>query len=176
MDRDTISNLYRGPSIDVSYQVSVHLGVSEEKIKMWNVDGRTTDDGRKVMAFRPGELKNDMILCTSVCILPSFLEHPYRHFDRASKLRIRIRFHHFDQERLHLQKTCDTGFGERFKLRSGDSTQINIIWYRRFSSANRDAYFQLKIRVKYGQSAVEVNGLKASHGWCGSSVTLWLFF
>jgi cephalosporin hydroxylase len=31
-----IFQLYRGPSIDVSYQVSVHLaeGVSEEKIKM----------------------------------------------------------------------------------------------------------------------------------------------
>ena len=25
MDRDEISNLYRGPSIDASYQVSVHL-------------------------------------------------------------------------------------------------------------------------------------------------------
>jgi hypothetical protein len=25
--------------------------VSEEKIKMWNVDGRMTDDGRKVMAI-----------------------------------------------------------------------------------------------------------------------------
>jgi hypothetical protein len=25
MDRDDISNLYRGPSIDASYQVSVHL-------------------------------------------------------------------------------------------------------------------------------------------------------
>jgi hypothetical protein len=36
MDRDEISILYRGPSIDASYQVSVHLaeGVSEEKIKM----------------------------------------------------------------------------------------------------------------------------------------------
>jgi hypothetical protein len=34
--RDEMSNLYRGPSIDASYQVSVHLaeGVSEEKIKM----------------------------------------------------------------------------------------------------------------------------------------------
>jgi hypothetical protein len=33
---DEMSNLYRGPSIDASYQVSVHLaeGVSEEKIKM----------------------------------------------------------------------------------------------------------------------------------------------
>jgi hypothetical protein len=36
MDRDKMSNLYRGPSIDASYQVSVHMagGVSEEKIKM----------------------------------------------------------------------------------------------------------------------------------------------
>jgi hypothetical protein len=36
MDRDEMSILYRGPSIDASYQVSVHLaeGVSEEKIKM----------------------------------------------------------------------------------------------------------------------------------------------
>ena len=42
MDRDEISNLYRGPSIDASYQVS------EEKIKMWKVNGRqTTDDGRR---------------------------------------------------------------------------------------------------------------------------------
>ena len=31
MDRDEISNLYRGPSIDASYQVSVHV-VSEEEI------------------------------------------------------------------------------------------------------------------------------------------------
>ena len=36
IDRDKMSNLYRGPSIDASYQVSVHMfeGVSEEKIKM----------------------------------------------------------------------------------------------------------------------------------------------
>jgi hypothetical protein len=36
MDREEMSKLYRGPSIDASYQVSVHLakGVSEEKIKM----------------------------------------------------------------------------------------------------------------------------------------------
>jgi hypothetical protein len=31
-----MSNLYRGPSIDASYQIAVHLAerVSEEKIKM----------------------------------------------------------------------------------------------------------------------------------------------
>ena len=36
MDRDKMSNLQRGPSIDASYQVSLHfgLGVSEEKIKI----------------------------------------------------------------------------------------------------------------------------------------------
>jgi hypothetical protein len=34
---DKMSNLYRGPSIDASYQVSVHL--AEERIKMW----QTTD-------------------------------------------------------------------------------------------------------------------------------------
>ena len=103
-DKDEISKVYRGPSIDASYQVSVHLakrfqrrrlkkyanqkqelpvvamfvngsrqneqslkrtfhrcflpsfssycwGVSEEKIKMWKVNGwQTTDDGRQVMA------------------------------------------------------------------------------------------------------------------------------
>jgi hypothetical protein len=31
MDRDEISNLYRGPSIDASYQVSVHLAKRFQK-------------------------------------------------------------------------------------------------------------------------------------------------
>jgi hypothetical protein len=31
MDREKMSNLYKGPSIDASYQVSAHLAVSEEK-------------------------------------------------------------------------------------------------------------------------------------------------
>jgi hypothetical protein len=45
-----MSNLYSGSSIDTSNQVSVHLaeGVSEEKIKMWKINGRrTTDDERR---------------------------------------------------------------------------------------------------------------------------------
>ena len=48
-----MSILFRGPSIDVPCQVSVHLGegVSEKKIKMWKVNGQQmTDDGRQVMA------------------------------------------------------------------------------------------------------------------------------
>jgi hypothetical protein len=31
--------------------VAIGPVVSEEKIKMWNVDGRTTDDGRKGMTI-----------------------------------------------------------------------------------------------------------------------------
>jgi hypothetical protein len=34
-----MSNLYRGPSKDAFYQISVHL-VSEEKIKMWKANRR----------------------------------------------------------------------------------------------------------------------------------------
>jgi hypothetical protein len=41
MDRDETSDLYRGPSIDAPYQVSVHLALKCEKL---------TDDGRQVMA------------------------------------------------------------------------------------------------------------------------------
>jgi hypothetical protein len=45
MDRDKISNLYRGPSIDVSYQVSVHIaeGFQRRRLKC----EKLTDDGRK---------------------------------------------------------------------------------------------------------------------------------
>ena len=110
-DRDEMSNLYRGPSIDASYQVSVHLskrfqrrrfkklanqkqelpvvamfvngsgrnehslkrifhrcfllsfssfgwGVSEEKIKMWKVNGRQMpSDGKSSHCLWQGELK-----------------------------------------------------------------------------------------------------------------------
>jgi hypothetical protein len=48
MDRDEMSNLYRGPSIDASYQVSVHLaeGYQRRRLKC----EKLTDDGRQVMA------------------------------------------------------------------------------------------------------------------------------
>jgi hypothetical protein len=48
MDRDKISNLYKGPSIDASYQVSVHLaeGFQRRRLKC----EKLTDDGRQVMA------------------------------------------------------------------------------------------------------------------------------
>jgi hypothetical protein len=48
MDRDKMSNLYRGSSIDASYQVSVHLveGFQRRRLK----GEKLTDDGRQVMA------------------------------------------------------------------------------------------------------------------------------
>jgi hypothetical protein len=48
MDRDKMSNLYKGPSIDASYQVLVHLaeGFQRRRLKC----EKLTDDGRQVMA------------------------------------------------------------------------------------------------------------------------------
>jgi hypothetical protein len=47
MDRDEMSILYRGPSIDASYQVSVHLaeGFQRRRLKC----KKLTDDGCQVM-------------------------------------------------------------------------------------------------------------------------------
>ena len=47
MDRDKMSNLYKGSSIDASYQVSVHLAEGfQRRLKC----EKLTDDGRQVMA------------------------------------------------------------------------------------------------------------------------------
>jgi hypothetical protein len=48
MGRDKMSNLYRGPSIDASYQVSVYIaeGFQRRRLKC----EKLTDDGRQVMA------------------------------------------------------------------------------------------------------------------------------
>jgi hypothetical protein len=47
MDRDKITNVYRGPCIDASYQVSVHMaeGFQRRRLKC----EKLTDDGRQVM-------------------------------------------------------------------------------------------------------------------------------
>ena len=47
MDRDIMSILYRGPSIDASYQVSVHMaeGFQRRRLRC----EKLTDDGRQVM-------------------------------------------------------------------------------------------------------------------------------
>ena len=58
MNRDEMSNLYRGPSIDASYQVSVHL--AEEMIKCEKLTDdrrRMPSDGKSSHCFWQGELK-----------------------------------------------------------------------------------------------------------------------
>ena len=47
-DRDEMSNLYREPSIDASYQVSVHLAEVFQRRRL-NSE-KLTDDRRQVMA------------------------------------------------------------------------------------------------------------------------------
>ena len=48
MDQDKMSNIQRGPSIDASYQVSLHLaeGFQRRRLKC----EKLTDDGRQMMA------------------------------------------------------------------------------------------------------------------------------
>ena len=48
MDRDEMSNLYRGPSIDASYQVSVHLAEGFQRGRLQCE--KLTDGRRQVMA------------------------------------------------------------------------------------------------------------------------------
>ena len=52
MDRNKMNNLYKGPSIDVCYQVSVHLaeGFQRSRLKCEKLTDdrrRTIDDGRR---------------------------------------------------------------------------------------------------------------------------------
>jgi hypothetical protein len=62
MDRDEMSNLDRGPSIDASYQVSVHLaeGFQRRRLKCEKLmdDGRRMpSDGKSSPCLWQGELK-----------------------------------------------------------------------------------------------------------------------
>ena len=70
MDPDKMSNLYRGPSIDASYQVSVHMagGFQWRRLKCEKLtddrqqrtdDGRrTSSDGKSSHCLKQDELKN----------------------------------------------------------------------------------------------------------------------
>jgi hypothetical protein len=71
MDRDKMSNLYRGPSIDASCQVSVHLakGFQKRRLKC----EKLTDDGRRMPSddksshcLWQGELIKEMLLVYSI--------------------------------------------------------------------------------------------------------------
>ena len=61
MDRDEMSNLYRGPSIDASYQVSVDLaGFLRRRLKCEKLTDdrrRMPSDGKSSRCLWQGELK-----------------------------------------------------------------------------------------------------------------------
>ena len=58
MDRDKMSNLYKGPSIDASYQVSVHLAEGFQRRRL-KCEKLTDDgDGKSSHCLWQGELKN----------------------------------------------------------------------------------------------------------------------
>ena len=66
MDRDKMSNLYRGPSIDASYPVSVHLakGFQRRRLKcekLMNDRRQTPSDGKSSRCLRQGELTMGII-------------------------------------------------------------------------------------------------------------------
>jgi hypothetical protein len=50
MDRDEMSKLYREPSIDASYQASVHLAKGFQRRRLKCEKLTDTDDKRQVMA------------------------------------------------------------------------------------------------------------------------------
>jgi hypothetical protein len=64
MDRDKMSNLYRGPSIDDSYQVSVHLAEGFQwRIKCEKLTDnrwRTPSDGKSSHCLWQDELKKSV--------------------------------------------------------------------------------------------------------------------
>ena len=87
MDRDEISNLYRAPSIDASYQVSVHLaeGFQRRRLKCEKLtadDGRQTTDAKWCQKLalplaRWAKKKNVFISIELCCYLEIFLFGPY---------------------------------------------------------------------------------------------------
>jgi len=63
MDQNEMSNLYRGPSIDASYQVSVHLAKRFQRRrlkceKLTDDRQRIPSDGKSSHCLWQGELKN----------------------------------------------------------------------------------------------------------------------
>ena len=64
MDRDKMSNLHRGPSIDASYHVSVHLGNGFQRRrlkceKLTDDRRRTPSDGKSSHCLWQGDLKTN---------------------------------------------------------------------------------------------------------------------
>ena len=67
-----MSNLYRGPSIDASYQVSVHLaeGFQRRRLKCEKLTDdrrRTSNDGKSSHCLGQGQLKNNRQMFRKIC-------------------------------------------------------------------------------------------------------------
>ena len=72
-DRDEMSNLYRGPSIDASYQVSIHLakGFQRRRLKCEKVNRRwMPSDGKSSHCLSQGEIKTGI---ESLCVSKFYL-------------------------------------------------------------------------------------------------------
>ena len=72
MDQNEMSNLYRGPSIDASYQVSVHLaeGFQRRRLKCEKLTDdrrRTSNDGKSSHCLWQGQLKNNRQMFRKIC-------------------------------------------------------------------------------------------------------------
>jgi hypothetical protein len=73
MDQDKMSNLYRGPSIDVQYQVSVHL-VKRIQRKRFLKSANQKQQSPVVVMFVNGSGQNEQSLYRTFhrCSIPSF--------------------------------------------------------------------------------------------------------
>ena len=74
MDQDEMSNLYRGPSIDASYQVSVHIveGFQRRRLKCEKLADdrrRTPSDGKSSPSLWQDELKKLLICCATRLVI-----------------------------------------------------------------------------------------------------------
>jgi hypothetical protein len=59
MDRDGMSNLYRGPSIDASYQVSVHLAKRLQKRRIFKISQNQKQESPMAAMFVNGSGRNE---------------------------------------------------------------------------------------------------------------------
>ena len=73
-DRDEMSNLYRGPSIDASYQVSVHLAKRFQRRRFFFISANQKKKLPVVAMFVNGQGRNEQSLQRTChrCFLPSF--------------------------------------------------------------------------------------------------------
>ena len=74
MDRDKISNLYKGPSIDATYQISVHLGKRFQRRRFFQKSTNQKQEWAVAAMFVNRSELNEQSLQRTFqgCFLPSF--------------------------------------------------------------------------------------------------------